>query len=96
MTTCEIEDLGDEPDLQSTDIWITINPADTQDPIAQVFAGVEIDLDNFCNTAGPTNNQRASNVAGDPFSSAKYFHFIVKCLLEILFGISKKNKRRDR
>ena len=75
-------------------IWITVNPADTQDPIAQVFAGVEIDLDNFCNTAGPNNNQRATNVAGDPFSSAKYFHFIVKCVLEILFGITKKSSGR--
>ncbi len=71
-------------------IWITLNPADTQDPIAQVFTGVEIDLDNFCNTAGPNNNQRATNVAEDPFSSAKYFHFIVKCVLEILFGVTKK------
>jgi len=34
-------------------LWITINPADTQDPIAQVFTGAEIDLDDFCNTNGP-------------------------------------------
>jgi hypothetical protein len=73
-------------------LWITINPADTQDPIAQVFAGAEIDLDRCCNTAGPTNSQRATNVAQDPFSVAKYFHFIMKCVLEILFGI-KKNVR---
>jgi hypothetical protein len=72
-------------------LWITINPADTQDPIAQVFARVEIDLDNFCKTAGPNNTQRATNVAEDPFSSAKYFHFIVKCILEILFGITKNS-----
>ena len=78
-------------------LWITINPADTQDPIAQVFAGAEIDLDKFCNLAGPNNSQRAANVAGDPYSSAKYFHFIVKCVLEILFGIKKKsNGRIDR
>ena len=31
------------------------------------------------------------NVAEDPFLSAKYFHFIVKCILEILFGIMKKS-----
>ena len=72
-------------------LWITINPADTQDPIAQVFAGVEIDLDHFCDTAGPNSDQRAANVSEDPFSSAKYFHFIIKCVLEILFGITKKN-----
>ena len=72
-------------------LWITINPADMQDPIAQVFAGAEIDLDQFCNTAGPTNSERATNVAQDPFSAAKYFHLIMKCILEILFGI--KNVR---
>lgn len=78
-------------------LWITINPADTQDPIAQVFAGVEIDLDKFCNMDGPNSAQRATNVAEDPFSSAKYFHFVVKCILEILFGITKKaNGRIDR
>ena len=71
-------------------LWITINPADTQDPIAQIFTGVEIDLDRFCNTAGPNNDQKATNVSKDPFSSAKYFHFIVKCVLEILFGFIKK------
>ena len=75
-------------------IWLTVNPADSQDPIAQVFAGVEIDLDDFCNTIGPDNNQRATNVAGDPFSSAKYFHFIVECILEILFGIKKQSSGR--
>ncbi|KAG1766496.1 hypothetical protein EV702DRAFT_1050664 [Suillus placidus] len=28
-------------------LWITINPTDTHDPVAQVFAGEEIDLDKF-------------------------------------------------
>ena len=75
-------------------LWITINPADTQDPIAQVFAGAEIDLDNFCNTGGPNSVERARNIAEDPFSSAKYFHFVVKCVLEILFGITKRGSGR--
>ena len=72
-------------------LWITINPADTQNPIAQVSAGVKIDIDKFCNTAGPNNGQRATNIAEDPFTSAKYFNFIVKCVLEILLGITKKS-----
>ena len=75
-------------------LWITINPADTQDPIAQVFAGAEIDLDNFCNTNGPNSVERARNVAEDPFASAKYFHFVVKCVFEILFGITKRGSGR--
>ena len=73
-------------------LWITINSADTQDPIAQVCAGEEINLDQFCDTVGPTNSQRAINIAQDPFSAAKYFHFIVKCVLEILFGITKNSR----
>lgn len=75
-------------------LWITINPADTQDPIAQVFAGAEIDLDLFCSTDGPNSVERARNIAEDPFSSAKYFHFVVKCVFEILFGITKQMSGR--
>ena len=49
--------------LNPPTLWITINPADTQDPITQVFAGVEIDLDKFCNLEGPNNAQMATNVS---------------------------------
>ncbi|KAJ7094432.1 hypothetical protein B0H15DRAFT_798654 [Mycena belliarum] len=34
-------------------IWATINLADVSDPIVQVLAGQNIDLDKFVNTAGP-------------------------------------------
>ena len=70
-------------------IWVTINPADTQDPIAQVLAGADIDLDNFCKTAGPDSIDRATNMASDPFASANFFHLMIKTILECLFGISK-------
>ena len=70
-------------------IWVTINPADTQDPIAQVMAGAEIDLDHFCKAAGPDSVERAINMASDPFAAAKYFHFMIRTILECLFGISK-------
>ena len=71
-------------------LWVTINPADTQDLIAQVLMGAEIDLDNFCNTAGPDSIGRAMNVASDPYASAKFFHFTIATILEVLFGISKR------
>ncbi|PPQ73393.1 hypothetical protein CVT25_004618, partial [Psilocybe cyanescens] len=73
-------------------IWMTINPADSQDPIAQVFAGEEIDMDAFCNTAGPDHITRAMNIAADPYASAQYFHFIVKTVFEELLGIKKHPK----
>ena len=69
-------------------LWITINPSD-QDPIAQVFAGAEIDLDDFIATAGPEANERARNIASDPFASARFFHFMIATLLDVVFGIKK-------
>ena len=75
-------------------LWITINPADIQDPIAQVLCGAEIDLDKFSRTAGPTSGQRAANITGDPFASAQFFHFMVNVIIEILFGIKKIGNNR--
>ncbi|KAF8801482.1 hypothetical protein BYT27DRAFT_7262019 [Phlegmacium glaucopus] len=71
-------------------IWVTINPSDMQDPIAQVFAGAKIDVDAFCKTAGPTSTDRSLNIASDPYASAKFFHFMIGTILEVLFGISKQ------
>ena len=71
-------------------LWVTINPADTQDPIAQVLAGADIDLDNFCKTAGPDGKDRAMNMASDPYAAAKYFHFFIETIFEVLFGITRR------
>jgi len=40
-------------------LWITINPMDTHDPVAQVFTGADIDLDQFDHTTGPDAATRA-------------------------------------
>lgn len=70
-------------------IWLTINPADTQNPIAQVLTGADIDLDTFCNTSGPDHVQRAVNIASDPFASAQFFNFIIQSIFKQLFGIRR-------
>jgi hypothetical protein len=77
-------------------LWVTINPSDTQDPIAQVLAGVEIDLDRFCKTAGPDGVDRASNMASDPYASAKFFHLMITAILEVLIGVSKGRRGKIR
>ncbi|KAK0184155.1 hypothetical protein F5146DRAFT_1125892 [Armillaria mellea] len=69
-------------------LWITINPNDTHDPIAQVFARTNIDLDHFIAQSGPSSALRAKTIAEDPFASAKFFHLLVKTILEGLFGIT--------
>jgi hypothetical protein len=70
-------------------LWITINPVDYDDPITQVFAGEDIDMDNFIETAGPDGVERGINVANDPFAAAKYFHFLINVTLETLMGIER-------
>ena len=68
-------------------LWITINPSDLNDPIVQVFAGENIDLDQFVATQGPGKEQRAQNVAEDPFAAAKFFHFMINAILQHLLQV---------
>ena len=71
-------------------LWITINPADNHDPVAQVLAGENIDLDNFSGLLGPDASQRAEVVASNPYATAEYFNVIIRAVLEELFGIRKQ------
>lgn len=68
-------------------LWITINPNDLHDPLVQVLAGEQIDMDRFNRRFGPDARKRARNVAFDPYAAAKYFNMTVNLVLEKLFGI---------
>lgn len=68
-------------------IWLTINPSDIHDPIAQVFAGEDIDLDDFLNSVHLDNKRRANNIANDPFAASKFFNFMIETILVRLFGV---------
>lgn len=68
-------------------LWISINPSDLHIPIAQIFAGEEINMDNFMATLGPDKAKRARNIADDPYAAAKFFHFMIKTILETLFQV---------
>ena len=73
--------------LSPPSLWITINPCDLHDPIAQIFAGENIDMNKFSTHMGPNKDKRARNIAQDPYAAAKFFHFLIKTVLETLFGI---------
>lgn len=79
--------------LRPPSLWVTINPMDYEDPIAQIFAGEDIDMDSFLDFMGPDPNKRARNVANDPFASASFFNFIIRTTLETLFGIHVLRQR---
>ncbi|KAF7294856.1 ATP-dependent DNA helicase [Mycena indigotica] len=68
-------------------IWTTINLSDSNDPIAQVLAGVDIDLDKFVAKTGPNATQRAQVIGADPYAAAEYFHLVVKIILEEMIGV---------
>jgi hypothetical protein len=58
--------------LRPASLWMTINPMDYEDPIPQIFAGEDIDMDTFLSFMGPDPNKRARNVANDPYASAAF------------------------
>ena len=79
--------------LRPPSLWMTINPMDYEDPIAQIFAGERIDMDNFFNLLGPDIDKRSRNVANDPFASAFFFNFIIQTTLETLMGIHSSSRQ---
>ena len=73
--------------LRPPSLWMTINPVDYDDPVAQIFAGEQIDMDNFLAVMGPDRRTQSRTIAKDPFASAAFFRFIIYTILETLFGI---------
>ena len=72
-------------------LWMTINPSDLHDPIAQIIVGEDIDLDKFCKTMGPNAHGRAQNIAKDPYATTEYFHFMIDTIVETLFQVKVTN-----
>jgi len=79
--------------LNPPSLWITVNACDLHDPIAQVFAGENINLDDLREKLGPSKEKRAENVALDPYPAAKFFHFLVQTILGTLFGVEATVQR---
>ena len=74
-------------------LWVMINPMDYEDPIAQVFAGKDIDMNSFMDVMAPDPNKRARNMADDPLVSASFFNFIIQTTFETLFGVHTSRSR---
>ncbi|KAJ3574918.1 hypothetical protein NP233_g1427 [Leucocoprinus birnbaumii] len=68
-------------------LWVTINPSDIHNPVAQVLAGQDIDLDNFDPGVGPSSSERAEVIAKDPVAGAFFCHYVIRGVLGELFGL---------
>ena len=77
-------------------IWATWNFADIDDPIAQVFAGIDINLDDFNRLNGPSKETRARSIGLNPVAAARYFRFVTHALLDGMFGIKVQTSRINR
>jgi Helitron helicase-like domain at N-terminus len=69
-------------------LWITINPSDINNPIAQIFAGEKIDYNTLASTLD--SQKRAKNIANNPYAAAKFFHFLIGTILQKLFCVNIK------
>ncbi|CCO35196.1 DNA repair and recombination protein pif1,mitochondrial [Rhizoctonia solani AG-1 IB] len=78
--------------LNPVNLWITLNFIDRHDPICQVFAGENIDLDNLDRVLNLSAQQRAINVAQDPFAATQFFFFLAKTVLKTLFGFATDSR----
>ena len=68
-------------------LWITINPSDINDPIAQVFTSCNIKLDQFMSSNGPGWELGATSIALGPYGTSEFFHFIINTVIKELMGI---------
>lgn len=77
-------------------LWITINPSDTNDPLAQVLAGSDINLDDFISCSGPNSTTRSHTIAADPYAAATFFNLIINAVIEELFGIKGHSTKKQK
>jgi uncharacterized protein YfiM (DUF2279 family) len=81
--------------MNPMNLWMTLNFVDRHYPICQVFAGQQINMDNLQNIIGLTAQERARNVADNPFAAAQFFFFLAQTVLETLFGFRPKGELGD-
>jgi hypothetical protein len=65
-------------------LFVTINPADINSPVALYFAGINLDLDNILPLELRTVYERAQIIATHPVATAKFFNTLIKNILQCL------------
>lgn len=68
-------------------LWITVNFADTKDPLVQVFAGADVDMDDLGKSSELQAEDMSKNATENPVAATKAFFFMMKLFFEVLLGI---------
>ncbi|KAJ7605144.1 hypothetical protein DFH06DRAFT_922560, partial [Mycena polygramma] len=75
--------------------FATVNFADSHNPIAQVLAGRDVDLDKIFDALDGTNKEpsiRAKTLAENPVAGAEFFHLMMTKFLDIILGTKRDSK----
>ncbi|KAJ7092460.1 hypothetical protein B0H15DRAFT_763978, partial [Mycena belliarum] len=73
----------------------TVNPADSHNPIAQVLAGRDVDLNTIFDALDSNQKEggtRARIIAENPVAGAQFFHLMITKFLDIILGAKRASK----
>ncbi|KIJ47099.1 hypothetical protein M422DRAFT_134034, partial [Sphaerobolus stellatus SS14] len=75
-------------------LFVTIDPADFFNPIAQFLAGKDINLDEFFHRLHANSESffRGKTIAKNPVAGAKAFKLLINGFLDILLGYNRPDK----
>ena len=68
--------------------YVTINPADTHNPIVKFLAGADIDVDNMLQDQVPNYWEQSTLVSANPAVGAKFFNVYLKAFVRTVLGWS--------
>lgn len=66
--------------------YITINPADTHNPIVKFLAGADIDLDNMLEDDVPNYWEQSNLISSNPALGASFFNTYLKAFIRTVLG----------
>ncbi|KAJ3559970.1 hypothetical protein NM688_g18 [Phlebia brevispora] len=72
--------------------YITINPADTHNPVVQFLAGKDIDLDSMSREDIPNTFDQGVAIAKNPFLAARFFNLYMNAFFKVLLGYDHQKR----
>jgi hypothetical protein len=66
--------------------YLTINPADTHNPVVKFLAGADIDIDKLLQDQIPNYWEQSILISSNPVVGAKFFNVYLKAFLQTVLG----------
>jgi len=75
--------------------YVTINPADTHNPIVKFLAGADIDIDKMLESDVPNYWEQSRLILSNPAVGAKFFNTYLKAFIQTVLGYEDGNVNVD-